>query len=189
MLGTPRSSLCLSACIWNLGDESFEPTLPSRWAVASTHSRDTPSTGLSWPILHHLCFLKSQGKSPPEIQAQGQWYMSQGRFSVLILKGLPFRLCSDKTSLPPPHTHTFVIKQAFPPALKPSRTSWVRRWVGSQCQWFVLKAPSRPGYLYLSALYWWGWNRLGHMFKEHSTGAQKTRYQPSSPPYPGPSSA
>lgn len=101
MLGTSRRSLWakdLSACVWNLGDDSFEPILPSRWAIA--HYRDTPNIGLSWPIFHHLCFLKSPGKSPPEIQEQGKWYEPR-QVSVLTLKGLPFRFYSDKTSSPP----------------------------------------------------------------------------------------
>lgn len=172
-----------------LGDDSFEPTLSSRWAVASTHSRDTPNTGLSWPLLHHLCFLKSQGKSPPEIQGQGQWYRSQGRFSVLTLKGLPFRLCSDKTPLPPPHTH-LCHQTGLTPSPRAQQDLMGKETGGKPVPAIWLESTKQTRIpLYLSALYWWGWNRVGHMFKEHSTGAQETRYQPSAPPYPGPSSA
>lgn len=66
-LGTTRSSLWAKdfrASNRNLGDDSFKPSLPSQWAMASTLPRGAPYTDLSRPTLHHLfVFPSPRGKA------------------------------------------------------------------------------------------------------------------------------
>lgn len=133
--------------------------------------RDAPNTiDLNWPTLHHRFISLGTGVEAHLKLRNKDNDICRGRSWALTLKGGLFNSCFDENPLNG-QTGLLTSLRAQQDLTCDGDRQHLR--AGSWCQLF--SESNKLSRMALGLLYWWGRDRLGHVFKQDSVGAQRTR--------------